>query len=642
MEKVNIGPLLSDEEFYSSLCPEAFDYGDKTGVKECFYKFIKNNLDKNKFFSAIGFDPCKEPDELTKKQAEDALEYNMVSCDIYHKFDGKIDWYSNHTYNKYEEWTWQLSRHRQVLDLSWVYFYTKDEKYAERAVEILDSWIKQAVVPSPDTDGHTTLCWRTIECGIRMNLWAKCIIMLIDSPYFTPDFCVDFFKSVYEHAERLYHKYTAANWLTIEMNGLYVVSLLYPFFKRSRDWRDLAKSTFIKQINEQTLDDGTHYELTFGFQRVTLVGFFDALRLGIAFGDEFPDEYIRKLRSHLYAIVSVMTPGGDTPNVNDGKLIDVRESIKKFCSVFPNDGILNFAISENRSALPSPPFLSLLLKNAGFAMFRSDWTENAIAGFFDGGKFGRCHNHEDVIRCHQHEDKLNFLMYVGKKNIICEAESYAYDTSQMRYHVLSSAAHNTALINGKGQSRLRKNHWDNSMLSSVENIDFVDCGEIEYSKATYDEGYGDQGEVSATHERTVYFVKKPRLGQPYFIIKDKIFSENEVESDVVWHFDTEKLEITDHTAICPEITALFAGNEGDITVYCGSEDPFAGWKANSFTQGDFRGVPTVYYHMTGNNVVAITAFVPNVNDECSVSSLDYIGGVISVTYTDGEKLSIDF
>jgi hypothetical protein len=529
-----------------------------------------------------------------------------------------------------------------VLDLAWVYFYTKEEKYAQRAVEILHSWIKQAIAPSLSTDGHDTLCWRTIECGIRMTVWSKVLILLIDSAALTPCFVKDFFKSIYEQAERLYARHTAANWLIIEMNGLYLASLLFPFFKRSEQWRSLARNTFIAQMNEQTLDDGTHYELSFGYQRVALVGFFDALMLGRVFGDEFPIEYVEKLRLHLHAIVKVMMPNGDTPNVNDGKLLDVKNSIMPFASLFPDDDLLKYATDDIYKKSFKPSFTTVHLKNAGFVAFRSDWSDNAVAAFFDGGKFGRCHNHEDIIRCHQHEDKLNFLMYIGKNNILCESESYAYDTSKMRYHVLSSAGHNTALVNGKGQSRLFKNHWDESMLHSVENVIYKDLGDIEYSSAIYNEGYGEKCEIDATHHRHVYFVKNNYRKIPYFIVKDVLSCKENASFDIAWHYNTEGLNISDNKIVCKELTTLFSGDLGKITYYYGSENPYAGWKSNSFTQGDFYPIPTVYYNVKSNFAEVITAFIPNCDGDCFVSSVEYKDGVITVKYNSGDKLQIDY
>ena len=46
-----VGPILSDEEFYSSLFPFVF-YG-KHGYKKAFFDYIRNNLDRSKYFLAI-------------------------------------------------------------------------------------------------------------------------------------------------------------------------------------------------------------------------------------------------------------------------------------------------------------------------------------------------------------------------------------------------------------------------------------------------------------------------------------------------------------------------------------------------------------------------------------------------------------
>lgn len=651
MRNLNIGPVILDEEFLGKLrqdipelskCSSLFAEGKITEGKLEFYNYIVNNLDRKKYFDTIKFDPTSEPDDLTRDQANEALSYNLISCHVYHRFEGGvIDWYSNHTPNKYEEWTWQLSRHEQVLNLSQMYAYTRDEKYAERAVELLSSWMKQAVVPPIETDGHATLCWRTIECGIRISRWTKILIMLLNSKHVTPDFVFDFFKSVYEHAVRLRARYTAANWLAIEMNGLYLISLLYPFFKDSDEWREFAKTTFIREADAQTLDDGTHYELSFGYQLVSLNCFSDVLKLGEALGDKFPTEYREKIRAHVHAIIKMMMPNRACPAVNDGWLLSIPEELQSYLELFPEDDLITWAISDGKLG-KEPNFTTAFMPNAGFVAFRSDWSRNGIMGFFDGGKFGRCHNHEDVIRCHQHEDKLSFLMYIGDKNILAEAQSYAYDTSKMRYYSLSSVAHNTALVDGEGQNRLLNNHWDDSMLHSVEKVRFGERSGVEYATAAYDEGYGVRAENTATHTRTVYFVRNPEIGSPYFLIKDKLCSDQDRKYDIVWHYRTEKLDTGENMAVCDELTTYFAGDAGEIKVISGSEEPFEGWISNSFVPGDYTAIPTLYYAVRGRSCEVVSAFVPNENGECAISGVKYEGGVIEVTYKNGKSLIIDF
>ena len=68
----------------------------------------------------------------------------------------------------------------------------------------MDSWMKQAVCPDADCVGYKTKCWRTIECGIRMGAnWPYILFTFYKTPAFTDDILIDWYKSVYEHGERL-------------------------------------------------------------------------------------------------------------------------------------------------------------------------------------------------------------------------------------------------------------------------------------------------------------------------------------------------------------------------------------------------------------------------------------------------------
>ena len=101
-----------------------------------------------------------------------------------------------------------------------------------------------------------------------------------------------------------------------------------------------------------------------------------------------------------------MAPDNTTPNLNDGYLEDVYGFIKENGAIFPNDPLISSLISGKLSENP-PEYTSLLFENAGIAVMRSDWSKDAIFGIFDGGKYGKCHNHEDLIRCHQHNNFVN-------------------------------------------------------------------------------------------------------------------------------------------------------------------------------------------------------------------------------------------
>ena len=180
------------------------------------------------------------------------------------------------------------------------------------------------------------------------------------------------------------------------------------------------------------------------------------------------------------------------------------------------------------------------------------------------------------------------------------------------------------------------------MLSEREPLVYDEKDGVEYATASYNEGYGDAAATKATHTRTVYFVKSPAQGAPYFIVKDRLVASEPADFDLVWHYDTDELKIYKNRAVCTELTTFYSGNTGKARVIRGSEEPFAGWVARSASQGDYYPVPTVYYRVSGGECEVITAFVPNADGECPVSDLKYNDGRISVIYKNGDSLKINF
>ena len=643
------GPIINDFEFFTSLddnIPEMqlsaslFTQGKRSEAVATFGDYVRKHFEYEKVFDAYSISPEAKPSEESFELADAALEYNLGSVGVFHKFEpGKVDWYSNHTENKYEEWTWQFSRHYQLLDVALVYAYTKDERYAERAIELIHSWMKQAIRPEENVDGHATLCWRTLECGIRLVHWAKIISLTINSPAVTDEFLVDLFKSYIEHAQRLMKRCTDANWLISEMHGLYISSLLCPFIKDSGIWCDFAKDKLLSAIRSQTLPDGTHCELTFGYQSVSCHDFANVYRIGKSFNDEFPAEFLNLIKTYMHTIIKVMAPDNTTPNLNDGYLEDVYDFIKENGAIFPNDPLISSLISGKLSENP-PEYTSLLFENAGIAVMRSDWSKDAIFGIFDGGKYGKCHNHEDLIRCHQHEDKLNFLMWVGEKGVVCESMNYAYDTSKMRAYSRASVGHNTVLINGMGQNRFIKASWNEETASTIEPVEFKTDDERDVVSAIYDEGYGDRAESIAYHKRTICFEKKPHLGRPFFVIKDEIFSDSENELTLIWHYDTDSLMLTENGAYCNELTTFITG-DGESNIYCGSHEPFLGWRTVSVKPPKYVPTPVLHRRSSGKNVTFYTVFVPN--DESGASPIRSVCNEkygLKVTYTDGKSVQL--
>ena len=165
--------------------------------------------------------------------AERVFAHTFISCRTPHTFGKVIDWEHNPTYNNYCEWPWQLNRHPEWSILAKYYLLTGDQKAADEWEEQFLSWAVQAQVPE-NASGYATICWRTIEAGIRMQGWAYVFHAFLHAV--SDETVVAFCKSIWEHGWRLRNFNTRNNWLIMELHGLTRIGLVYPFFRESSEW----------------------------------------------------------------------------------------------------------------------------------------------------------------------------------------------------------------------------------------------------------------------------------------------------------------------------------------------------------------------------------------------------------------------
>ena len=80
---------------------------------------IRANLNTDTYFTAPPLprenEWHKKGEETEVKAADRIITGELISCSVPMKYpDTKhVDWYANPTYNHYNEWTWQLSRHHE-------------------------------------------------------------------------------------------------------------------------------------------------------------------------------------------------------------------------------------------------------------------------------------------------------------------------------------------------------------------------------------------------------------------------------------------------------------------------------------------------------------------------------------------------
>lgn len=644
-----VGPTISDKDFFSKhlllntkgMGPvaKAVRNGEEKEMRRTFAQYIRSHLKPELLFQSpyeIPENVYMLPNETEEEAGARILTKELVSCGVSHEFGEEVNWFYNPTANQYAEWTWQLNRHNEWKLLAHLYRKSKEERYAKACADLFQSWVKQAVVPDK-AKGYETLSWRTIECGIRMGAnWPYVLHTFYQSPYFTDDVIVDWYKSVWEHGKRLYEHHMQGNWLVMEMNGLAHIGILMPEFLESKEWFDYAIMQLQKQLNEQIYPDGFQYELSTGYHDVVINNYQRLIRTARAYKVPIPDSFYERLEAATEINVKLMMPNGKVPDINDGAWKSVKEVLLPKMELFPNNPYFQWIVSDGKVGT-APSYTTVALPYAGMMVMRSSWKPNAVWGFFDAGPFGRAH---------QHEDKLSFLLSVGENVVVTEAGNYAYDSSEMRKYVLSTRGHNTVLVDGFEQNRRKNYRWQEEDIEKEAGMEYRISPECDYAEGVYEDGYGEDAKLFVTHKRSVYFIKRTAMiEEPFFLVIDRLYSKKEHAYELLWHIDSEEITENRVGVTTPQLSIYKSENACASELIYGEKTPnWQGWVATASIQGAYRPVYTWKQIVKGWNTRVVNLFYPKAHKQNPIKTI--IAGTdtgqsdVTIVLKDGYKLEL--
>lgn len=639
--------LISDKEFFLDVLDQnnenlasVFEYAKNDEFDQAriaFAKYVRTHLQPEKLLQI----PFEFPEnvfmlkgESLQEAAKRICDYRLMSVGQMSDFSEtrEVDWESNPTSNQYKEWTWQLNRHNEWKVLSAVYLETKDEDLAKCFADMFYSWINQVQCPV-NISGYETKAFRTIECGIRMGSnWPFALHAFVHSPHFTDNHIVAWYKSVFEQGRRLRTSYTKANWFLMEMNGLGHIGVLFPEFSQAKEWLDFAIRSLRDQLYLQFYPDGFQYELTTVYHDVSVKNYQRFIDLAMQYEVPIPDDFLSILEKATEINIKVMMPNGKLPDINDGRMITCKEIIEPKLRIFPENQMMKWLL-DTKNTVDAPEELSYHLNNSGIGIYRTSWEKDATYVLFDGGPFGRAH---------QHEDKLNLLIYAKEKLIITEAGDYAYDDSPMRKYILTTAAHNAILVDEAGQNRLKNYSWDDADITLDANMQWVQSQNKLTMAATYNELYGeDINDVQ--HHRQVHIFEGNGQAHPIIICVDTLESDSEHVYTLLWHVDSilsQSNKSKNNLFHFTDISIALLGENLNTTVVEGQEEPYIqGFFASSEKQGEYRPIPCMEARSEGKNTELITVFSLDKNIESVSKSLHDSNLELCVRFLDGEVMS---
>jgi uncharacterized heparinase superfamily protein len=509
-----------------------------------------------------------------REEAERVLSGRIME----HDWADGIDWTANPT--GYIEWSIRIHFLWYLRALIAAYRETGESKYALGIERILADWI--AKNPVPYGVRSCGLAWgHSLVVNYRAyDVLPEAFAVLCDCADTSDRIIIDTLKSIYEHAEYLiaFESMPPSNKTIAEGRSIGALGCTMSEFRDAPRWREYAYSRLLEDLRIQVFPDGASYELTPGYQLAIASWFLEAWDTARTYGYPVPEELERGIRAMYAWSTAIARPDFSRPSVSDASSLDGKYGKDlEDPGRWLDDPHALWVGTEGREG-EKPPYDSIALRDSGYFVMRSGWERNSRYLLFEGGPYGRFH---------QHEDMLSFDLYADGTPFIVDPGITSYFPDRWTEWYRTTSAHNTILVEGRGQSRRTSQTPAEWGSSAREKTRWHADERSDVAVATYLGPYGDlPGEF--THRRIVLFVKPD-----YFVIFDEVDrvplaagakrAPQKFTTEALFHFMPFKVLVDPDTRAVRTARIDESNLEviplADSTpeLVCGRNDPVQGW-----------------------------------------------------------------
>jgi hypothetical protein len=364
---------------------------------------------------------------------------------------------------------WNLSRQHELVTLGQARWLTGCERYAEVALDRLDSWLDANPV-------ELGVNWTVaMEAAQRLASWTWALHFLLDAPALTPARLRRWLGSIWHHArfveENLEFTTRAGNHLIADAVGLVYAGVAYPEFRDAERWRERGLSLLGRELLAQVYPDGVDYEASSSYHRMVLEFGLDAALLGRRAGRRVAPAVQERLAAMAAFSRALTGPDGLGPMVGDAddgflwRLADRQTDDHR-----PAIALAAVGLSAPRLDEPPPPELLWLLGPDGPDRYRAAAVEPVrgdrvfpLGGFY----LTRGQGEAALLDCghlgmgpgghggHGHLDCLSLVAWDAGGPILVDPGTYVYTGDpEARRAFRRTAAHNTVAVDGLDQAEM--------------------------------------------------------------------------------------------------------------------------------------------------------------------------------------------
>ena len=337
--------------------------------------------------------------------------------------------------------------------------------------------------------------------------------------------------------ERQFEKDLRANHLLKNIKALIFAGALLDSPESSR-WLDESRRLLRREIREQVLPDGGHFERSPMYHAQALEDFLDLETLTSACGGTAGCDLglsgpIERMAAFLEAILH---PDGEIPLLNDAALGVAR----------PARELLALSRARGAATIPTRRGVRVtVLGEAGYAVIRE--AESASCLIFDAGPLGPDHQ-----LGHAHCDVLSYELSLHGQRVVVDTGVSTYERGPERHYERSTAAHNTVRIDAQEQAEI----WASFRVGRRPRVGRIEARDIRGCQTMRGRHFGYE-HCGVIHCRTV--VHAP--GNGWFVLDSLSGTgRHRVESFVHFHPAIEVAACTEARYVPPELSH---GADGD-------------------------------------------------------------------------------
>jgi uncharacterized heparinase superfamily protein len=289
--------------------------------------------------------------------------------------------------------------------------------------QIIERWIDE----NPPFAGNG---WEPYPLSLRIVNWIKWVL----DGNGLPD---DALHSLAVQVRYLFKKlefHLLGNHLFANAKALIFAGL---FFDGSEAelWLNKGLKILLKQVTEQILDDGGHFELSPMYHSIILEDILDLVNIMRTYGRTPPVICLDSVEKMLYWLKIMCHPDGQIALFNDAA----------FGIACPPDKLNSYAERLDFKDTDQLPDGVITLDKTGYVRYQS----NSAVAFLDVGEIG-----PDYLPGHAHADTLNFELAVFGQRVIVDSGISCYGTGSDRFRQRGTLAHNTVAINDQDSSEV--------------------------------------------------------------------------------------------------------------------------------------------------------------------------------------------